>query len=327
MKVLVTGATGFIGVEVARQLAARGLRPRLVVRRPSRAPYLDGLDAERVHADLRVPSSLVDAVEGCDVVIHLAGRAVFEPATHLIPTFVHGTRALAEAAIDAGVRQFVFASSVMVHGSTDVPLTTSSPTAPEVDYGRVKLDVEEDLVARGASSGMGVAVVRLPHVYGANDLLFTRMTPGWVIVPGRGSRPYAHLHAHDAARVLIAAAETGWQGRSVVADRASVGWHDYLGEVARRLPDARILRAPEVLAALGVRVIWAATFGARHLPSVYTADTVHAWNMSLPVDPEALWGELGIEPLLPTYREGIARTLDDWVDWGWRHPVRDRRRL
>lgn len=327
MRVLVTGATGFVGREVARQLSAAGHRPRLVVRRPSRAPFLDGLDAERVHADLRVPDTLRDAVAGCDTVIHLAGRAVFEPAKHLVPTFVDGTRALADAAVDAGVRRFVFASSVMVHGSTDVPITTTTPPAPEVDYGRVKLDVERELADRGRAAGMAVASVRLPHVYGNGDLLLSRLRPGRVVVPGPGRHPYAHLHVHDAARVLIAAAEVGYEGASVVADRESAPLGAFMDEIVRRLPDARIHRAPAWMAAIGVRVIWAASFGSRHLPSVYTADTVHAWNMSLPVDQDALWGDLGIVPDLPTYREGIARSLDDAVEAGWRHSVRDRRRV
>ncbi|MEY3020246.1 MAG: hypothetical protein RLZZ272_1230, partial [Actinomycetota bacterium] len=274
MRVLVTGATGFLGVEVARQLAGQGLRPRLAVRRPSRAPELDGLDAERVHADLGVPDSLAAAVDGCDAVIHLAGRAVFEPARYLVPTFLHGTRALAEAALAAGVERFVFASSVMVHGSTDVPITSATPPEPEVDYGRVKLDVERDLERLSAGSPMRVASIRLPHIYGANDLLFTRLSPGFLVVPGRGNAPYAHLHVHDAARVLIAAAVTGWSGASAVGDREPVGWRDFLAEVHRRLPRTIIVRAPAPLAALGVRVIWAATFGSRQLPSVYTADTV-----------------------------------------------------
>jgi nucleoside-diphosphate-sugar epimerase len=327
VRVLVTGATGFVGREVARQLADRGSSPRLMVRRPTRSPYLDGLAGERVHADLRVPDTLRAAVEGCDTVIHLAGRATFEPAKHLVPTFVDGTRALASAAIDAGVRRFVFASSVMVHGSTSVPITAATPPAPEVDYGRVKLDVERELAAMGTSSGMAVASIRLPHVYGNGDLLLSRLRPGRVIVPGPGVHPYAHLHVHDAARVLIAAAAVGYEGASVIADRESAPLGALLDEIARRLPDARIHRAPAWMAAIGVRAIRAVSLGSGRLPSVYTTDTVHAWNMSLPVDPDALWSDLGITPDLPTYREGIARALDDVVEHGWRPPVHDRRRV
>jgi len=57
-KVLVTGATGFIGIEVSRQLAERGMRPRLMVRRPVRGLMLRNLDADIMQADIRSPKSL-----------------------------------------------------------------------------------------------------------------------------------------------------------------------------------------------------------------------------------------------------------------------------
>ncbi len=324
MRVLLTGATGFIGMEVATQLAEAGLRPRLMVRRSSRAPLLHHLDAELVHGDLGAPATLRRAAAGCDAVIHLAGRAVFEPARRLVDSFVHGTRHLVEAAADAGVSRFVFASSLLVHGNTRVPITPATPPAPAVDYGQVKLLVERGLVRFGAERGMQVANLRLPHVYGATDQLFARVRTGTLVVPGRSSDPYAHLHVVDAARALIRAAEIGWVGTGALGDRESVGWSTFLGEIDEQLPGLRVLRAPGSLALLGTGLLSAATAWRRH-PSLYTPDTVRSWNLSLPVDPDAVWPELGIEPLLPTYREGIAHTLDDRVAVRWRHPVVDHR--
>lgn len=324
MKVLVTGATGFIGVEVARLLAERGWRPRLMVRRPPRGALLHHLDGELVHGDLQAPNTLRRAVAGCDAVIHLAGRAVFEPAHKLVDTFVHGTQALAEAASDQGVERFVFASSLLVHGHTDTPIDATTVPAPEVDYGHVKLMVENRLAAHGDATGMTVASVRLPHTYGATDQLFGRVRRGFLPIPGRGSKPYGHLHVRDAARALIAVAETGWSGRSPIADRESVGWDEFLGELQAQMPHLTVARLPASLALAGTTVLSAAT-AWRSAPSLMTPDTVISYNLSLPVDPDALWPDLGIEPELPTYREGIAATLDDCVAFRWRHPVNDHR--
>jgi nucleoside-diphosphate-sugar epimerase len=325
MRTLVTGATGFIGVEVARQLAERGLRPRLLVRRLRRGALVAPLDAELVHGDLRDPASLARAVEGCDAVIHLGGRAVFEPAHRLVDSFVHGTRALASAALEAGVSSFVFASSLLVHGPQREPITAATAPAPVIDYGRVKLAVERDLAQLADGTDMTVGSLRLPHVYGATDLFFARVRRGLVIVPGRTDPLYAHLHVSDAARALIAAAERGWQGAAALGDREPVGWGDFLGALQQQLPDLRIVRVPEALALTGTRAL-AVAFAASSAPRLQTPDAVVSWNLSLPVDPDAVWPELGIDPLLPTYREGIARTLDDCVAFRWRHPVADRRR-
>lgn len=325
MTTLVTGATGFIGVEVARQLAAAGERPRLVVRRPARGALLHHLDADLVSADLRSPTSLRRAVEGCDRVIHLAGRAVFERAPRLIDTFVHGTRTLAEAAADEGVRSFVFASSLLVHGPQRQPITAATPPDPVVDYGRVKLYVERRLAAFGARRGMAVGNVRLPHVYGPTDQLFSRVQRRRILVPGRSSAPYTHLHVEDAARVLVRASELGWEGASPVGDAEPAGWDDVLGYLHDLQPDVTIVRVPEVLARIGTQLL-APVLALRSGPVLQTPDAVRSWNLELPVDPDALWPELGIRPTYPTYREGIPAVLDACVAFRWRHPVVDRSR-
>ena len=114
-QVLVTGATGFIGFEVARQLAERGFKPRLLVRRPVRAAMLAPLEAELVQGDLESPQSLERAVQGVDTIIHLGARAIFEEYELVRPTIVDGSVALMQASISAGVQRFVYSSSLLVY--------------------------------------------------------------------------------------------------------------------------------------------------------------------------------------------------------------------
>jgi nucleoside-diphosphate-sugar epimerase len=323
MRVLITGATGFIGSEVARQLAHAGLRPRVMVRRPTRAGVLDGLDVEAVFGDLAVPDTLHDAAAGCDTIIHLGGRAVFEPARRLQPTFVAGTLALADAAEAAGVRRFVFGSSLLVHHPSEAAITAETEPDPVIDYGRVKLLMEQEVAAR---TGLSVANIRLPHVYGAGDQLFANVRRGVLAVPGRSSPPFSHLHVRDAARVLIAAAAGEWQGARGIGDRDPAGWDRFLGELQRLLPRLVIVRLPAPLALAGTALMRIAR-SRLETPDIFTPDTVRAWNMPLWVEPELLWGELGIEPEVPDYRVGLRRSLDDAVDRVWRHSVHDRHRV
>jgi nucleoside-diphosphate-sugar epimerase len=323
MRVLVTGATGFIGSEVTRQLAAAGIRPRVLVRRPTRSNILDGLDVEAVFGDLTIPDTLPAAVEGCDAVIHLAGRAVFEPAKRLEPTFVSGTRALADAAESAGVHRFVFGSSLLVHAPSFDAVDETTEPDPMIDYGRIKLQMERELASR---SSLSVASVRLPHVYGAGDQLFANVRRGVLAVPGRTSPPFSHLHVHDAARVLIAAAQGRWEGACGIGDRDPAGWDRFLGELARLLPRLVIVRLPAPLALAGTALMRVVR-SRLETPDIFTPDTVRAWNMPLWVEPTLLWGELGLEPEVPDFTVGLKRSLDDAVDHVWRHSVHDRRRV
>ena len=109
MKAFVTGATGFVGSHVARELANQGADLRLLVRASSPTRNIEGLHAERVVGDLREAGSLRAAIAGCDVVFHVAAdyRLWTRDAADMQSMYrsnVEGTRALIDAARQAGVR-------------------------------------------------------------------------------------------------------------------------------------------------------------------------------------------------------------------------------
>lgn len=323
-QVLVTGGTGFIGLEVVRELVAAGHRPRVAVRRPARGPLLPTADVEPVLADLTRPESLRRAVAGCDTVVHLAGRATMEPLSAVRPTLVDGTRALAEAAADAGVAHLVHASSLLVHGEATAssPIDAATPVDPRVDYGRAKVLAERALRAVEDAGGPQVAALRLPHVYGAGDLLFGRVRRGLLVTPGTGDNLYAHMHVEDAARLVVAVATERWHGATAVADDEPATWRRFWEIATAHFAGFRHLRVPAPVARVGATL--AAALDPRPGPSMVTRDTVVGYNLAQPVARGLVWEDLGLRPRYPSVEVGVPAVLDSTIQYRWQHPVDDR---
>ena len=114
MKVLITGATGFVGAAVARAVAATGADVRVLIRSDSELGNLDGLTVEHVHGDLRNPDSLRHALAGCRQLYHVAAHYALwarDPSI-FYDINVTGTRLLLEAAREAGVERIVYTSTI-----------------------------------------------------------------------------------------------------------------------------------------------------------------------------------------------------------------------
>jgi nucleoside-diphosphate-sugar epimerase len=315
-RVLVTGATGFIGIEVSRLLSKRGLRPRLMVRRPVRGLMLRNLDAEIMQADIRSPKSLRRILNGIDTIIHLGARAAFEPYPRLYPSIVKGSLNLMQAAIDARVGNFVFGGSLLVYGDTAEPIDQTTEPSPMSGYGQAKLEAEQRLSEMAAKAGICFASLRLPHVYGAHSLLFDHVRHGRVYFPGKGGNMFAHLHVLDAARALIQAADTDRPGIWVVADDLSCTWNDFFETSQTYYPRLRVMHIPQKISHVGTRLL-DVFFGLTAQPNPYPSGAVSCWNLRLPVIPGTMTQAVGLEPAFPTIHDGIPAVLDDSISFYW----------
>jgi nucleoside-diphosphate-sugar epimerase len=315
-KVLITGATGFIGIEVSRQLAERGMRPRLMVRRPVRGLMLRNLEAEIMQADIRSLKSLGRILNGIDTVIHLGARAAFESYSRLYPSIVKGSMNLMQAAIKAHVKNFVFGGSLLVYGDSAKPMDQQTEPAPESGYGRAKLEAEQRLAEMAAAAGICFVSLRLPHVYGAHSLLFDQVRHGKVFFPGRGDNPFAHIHVYDAARALIQAADNGRAGIWVVADELSCTWNEFFETVQTYYPRLRVTHIPRSISYVGTRIL-DLLFGLTAQANPYPSGAISCWNLRLPVVPGTMNQTTRVEPKFPTIHQGIPDVLDDSISFYW----------
>jgi UDP-glucose 4-epimerase len=165
-RVLVTGASGFVGAALCRELLARGHAVDAVVRRNT-GGSLPGL--RYVFVEDIAEGIDRRTLENADVIVHLAAMAHRAGAdeSQIRQVNVAGAALLAKQAAD-NVRRFVFLSSAKVHGedSGDGAFTESDPLRPEDAYGRSKRDAEQALADIAAASGMELVVIRPPLVYG-----------------------------------------------------------------------------------------------------------------------------------------------------------------
>jgi nucleoside-diphosphate-sugar epimerase len=171
-RVLVTGATGFIGRVLCEHLAHRTYTVRAALR--TGQPLPQGVVECSVVGDIGGATEWTSTLEEVEMVIHAAGRAHCVGAADgdealYMEVNAHATRQLARAAGRAGVRRFVFLSSIKVNGehTNGTEFRAADAADPQDAYARSKLYAEELLRDAAASSGMEVVIVRPPLVYGS----------------------------------------------------------------------------------------------------------------------------------------------------------------
>lgn len=170
-KILVTGATGKAGSRLVPRLARRGYKVRALVRDISVVNTAADLGVELVKGDLLNPSTLTKAVEGIDIVIHLASFYKGATEEQCNRANIAGTEALAKAAINAGVKQFIFSSSNRVYGTNRGKLVTENdPTQPSGNrFAVAKVSIENTLAKLMSGKDIALCILRLPLLYGDND--------------------------------------------------------------------------------------------------------------------------------------------------------------
>jgi len=289
VKVLVTGASGFLGTAVCGALRAREHAVTALVRRPGSAP--DGVD--EVKGDLADGEGLRTALRAArpEAVVHLAAEIASQRSEAKIREVnVHGTARLLEACGEADSPRFLFASTVVTGDAEGALLTEDTELPVETPYGRSKQEGERLL----RESGLPAVVIRPGHVYGPGgwyEQEFVRRLrqPGRFAVVGAGENWWDVVHADDVADAFAVALEKAPPGSLYhVADDAPISLRDFVGLTAEELGVGAPRHIPAPLARLAA---------GRH---AVTAAVRSARTSNARIKQQLSWS-----PLFPTAREGV----------------------
>ncbi len=299
MRVLVTGASGFIGRALCAQLLEQRHDVTALVRREGSQPA----GTRPLAGDLEDGARLRELISGerPECVVHLAAEIASQRSERkLREVNVRGTArlldactALAGAGTGAGPR-FVFASTVVTGDAHGALLSEEEPLPVQTPYGRSKQEGERLVL----ESGLPAVVIRPSHVYGPGgwyegELIAQLRRPGRFEVIGAGRNLWDVVHVDDVVSALVLAAERATPGSIYhVADDEPIAFYDFMALTASRLG----LGAPRRIPAPLARV-------------VAGRNAVDAVVRSARSSNAKLKRELGWRPRFPTAREGVADTV------------------
>lgn len=244
MAVLVTGATGFVGTWLVRELVKRGEEVRVLHRPTSNLLDLDGLPFLSRLGDICDPDSLREAVSGADTVFHLAGVVGYSKAMRklMYDVNVRGTRNVIEAMQHAPRARLVYMSSVVAIGASfdGTPLNESSPfnlRHLDLGYFETKREAEELVVDAHRHGRIDCVIVNPSTIYGAADAKKGSRKTQLKVAQGKfpfyTSGGVSIVSVHDVVAAVLKAREVGRSGERYILSGENISIHDLFNRIAR----------------------------------------------------------------------------------------------
>jgi len=324
MKTLVTGATGFIGSTVVRELLKEGVDVRVTARKDSDTRNIDGLDVEVVHGDTRDRSSMRAALKGCDTLYHVAAYfAHWSLDKNLFyEVNVEGTKNILSEALSAGLEKVVYTSTsntIGSHGAWNYVDETAEFNAWETkDHYAISKYLAEIEAKKIYDQGLPMVIVNPTLVIGVRDI---KPTPSGKLIidiaqrdmPGYIDGAINIIDVQDVVKGHLLAAKKGRIGERYILGNENVtvgSFFTLVAEIAGVKPPA--LKLPYPVAMLLAYVFEAQARITKHTP-VVSLSQVRIGNMGEHFDNSKAVNELGLK-LTP-----IETTVRNTVEWFVEH--------
>lgn len=325
MKILVFGASGFIGSNLCAALAKRGHEVYGFVRPTSRTKRLEKSGIRLKIGDLTDYASITRAVDGMDVVCNVAAsyRNANAPDSEYVDANTKGPENVMKACFEKGIKKVVYASTVGVHGDiAHPPADENAPFNPGDRYQRTKLGGELAVRRYRDEKGVPTVIIRPVGVYGPGEIrflkLFRSVKNGTFIMFGSGEVFYHLTYLDDLLNGFVAAIEKDEAiGKTyiVAGERATT-----LNELVEAVACVLKVRKPRLR--LPFWTLWSASCLCEFLckplgikPPLFRR-RAHFFIKNRAFDTRRIQRELGIKPTV-TLEEGLARTGRWYQENGW----------
>ncbi|MCS7141874.1 MAG: NAD-dependent epimerase/dehydratase family protein [Candidatus Nitrosocaldus sp.] len=314
-KVCVTGASGFIGREVVKQLHTRGHDTLALVRDGSKASSLEEYaDIHILDLEDAETSVLEELMSDSDAVIHLAAKVRFHPYSMLRAVMVDSTERIARICMEHGAR-LVYASSIAAYGNGNGnALDEESVCRPDTGYGRAKLEAEM-IISSLMEQGLDAIILRPGYVYGYIDHSYcdpiSRMlAKGKVFWIGDGGNYTGVVHVHDCARAFIECLSYRDDARILnLVDDEPVRWLDYLNHACALLGIGGPVLLPYTLVS-SISYVMHGMARALNMASDLSPDLMRAIRYSAMYSNSRLKRHMNFRFTYPTYRDGLRQVID-----------------
>lgn len=326
MKILVTGATGFIGRNLVAKLVEEKHDVTALVRKTSEVRGIPK-EVRLVEGDLLDLASLKDATKGAEMVIHLAAMFEFYPkdVDLLYRVNVEGTRNLLTACKNSSIRRFIYCSTAETTGVvTNPPATEETELNPMYDYGKSKVEAEKVVREEAAIGGFEYIVLRPVGVTGPGEFYvgfetIKAIADGDIsMIPGDGQKHIMFLHVDDVIQGFLSAIRTkdGVNETFLLCTDDVFTYEEVFQFVANHLgvePPKR--KVPVFLAKLGVALIGFFKYRGKRT-YLWHMKTVDAMNSERWYSNEKAKRLLGWRPTM-TMAETFTRAIDWLVAEGY----------